>query len=305
MNQTNDPKRTLISVCIATYNRQKLLKNLLNSLLIQKNDGSFNYEIIIVDNNSEGNAKSVVSEFNDNSEIIIKYFIQPVKNISLARNTALENASGELIAFIDDDETADENWLNNLYKCLTRYNADGVFGYVVPRFEEGVSNKYKRRGYYFSEMGESGSNARFFFTTNVLFKYELIKNYKVKFNPDFGITGGEDAEFFGRLKKEGAKFVNCKEAVSYEFIGKERTTMRFFLRRNIRGGQTYARNFVKDANIFQKVKLSMKALLKLLIGIILFIPGLITLSAKIKSITLLGSGIGEILGFIGKPKAIH
>ncbi len=302
---TMNEKRILISVCIATYKREKLLERLLQSLTEQVLEQNIMIEIIVTDNNIEESAKSILRKFISTDKISFKYFIQPIKNISLTRNVCVENATGHYICFIDDDETADKNWIVNLLDCVQKFNADGVFGYVIPRFEEGINDKFKQREFYFSKMSESGSHARFMFTTNALVKSEIIKKNNVLFDPDYGITGGEDANFFGKLKKEGAKFVNCKEAISYEFIGKQRTTIKFFLRRNIRGGQTYSRNFITDAKQFQKVQLFIKSLLKLLIGILLFIPSLVYVKARINSLKLLGSGIGEILGLIGKPKDIH
>lgn len=294
-----------ISICIATYKRDDLLRELLQSLSKIILPDQINIETIIVDNDKDGTAQMVVSEFADEVKLNIRYFIQPIKNISLARNTALQNAGGELIAFIDDDETADEKWLYNLYNCLKNYNSDGVFGLVVPRFEEGINDKFKKRGYFFSNMGVTGSEAKYMFAGSVLFKSELVKKNKIFFDPEYGITGGEDADFFNRLKQRGAKFINCREAISYEFISKYRTTNKFFLIRNIRGGQTYARNFIKyKGEIFIGV-LVPKAFAKLILGIALFFIGIFNTDLKIKSLIYLGSGIGEIRGSLGFYKNIH
>lgn len=296
---------TLISVCIATFKRQLLLEQLLESLsklLIPENT---EIEIIIVDNDKDRSAENVVQKFKTLTNFQVSYFVQPIKNISLTRNKALENAKGNLIAFIDDDETADEKWLYNLYNCLKNYNSDGVFGLVVPRFEEGISDKFKKREYFFSNMAVTGTEAKYMFAGSVLFKSELVKNNKIFFDPEYGITGGEDADFFNRLKQHGVKFINCREAISYEFISKYRTTNKFFLIRNIRGGQTYARNFIKyKGKIFIGV-LVPKAFAKLILGTALFFIGIFSTDLKIKSLIYLGSGIGEIRGSLGLYKNIH
>ncbi len=232
-------EKKLISICVATYKRPELLSELLYSIKNLVVPQNYLLEVIIVDNDKNCSAEPVIIDFRREVNFGLKYFVQPEKNISLTRNVAIEKASGELIAFIDDDETADKRWLVNLYNCLINFNADGVFGLVVPRFDEGISERFKRREYYFSRMDETGSIARYMFTGSVLLKSDLLKKNKIYFDPAYGLTGGEDSDFFNRLKLRGAKFVNCREAISYEFIGKERTKLSFFLKRNMRGGQTY------------------------------------------------------------------
>lgn len=298
-------KEKLISVCIPTFKRQKLLSELLLSLGEIKVPEDYILEIIVVDNDEKESAKQIVEAIKKQIKYQIKYINQPVKNISIARNTALENARGELIAFIDDDETADKYWLSNLIECLNKYNADGVFGLVVPRFEDGIPDRFKKREYYFSEMGESGAEARFMFAGSVLFKAELFKIHKISFDPEYGLTGGEDADFFNRLKIKGAKFLNCKEAVSYEYISKDRTSTGFFLKRFIRGGQTYTRNLIKSGNNSKIFFVSVKSVLKLLIGIFLLLPSIFSNHFRILSMMYIGNGIGELRGFAGNYKNVH
>lgn len=298
-------KEKLISVCIPTFKRQKLLSELLLSLGEIKVPEDYFIEIIVVDNDEKESAKQIVEELKGKLIHQVKYINQPVKNISIARNTALENAAGELIAFIDDDETADKYWLYNLFGCLKKYNADGVFGLVVPRFEEGIPEGFKKREYYFSQMGESGTEARFMFAGSVIFKAELLKVHKILFDPEYGLTGGEDADFFNRLKFKGAKFVNCREAVSYEYISKERTSTGFFLKRFIRGGQTYTRNLIKSGNNSKIFFVSVKSVFKLLIGIFLLFPSIFSTHFRILSMMYIGNGIGELRGLAGNYKNIH
>ena len=92
-------------------------------------------EIIIVDNDPEGSAKDIVNDIKESFKVPILYFDQSIKNISLTRNVAVKNANGDFLLFIDDDEYADSEWVINLYSTLKEYNADGVFGLVIPEFE--------------------------------------------------------------------------------------------------------------------------------------------------------------------------
>ena len=117
------------SICIATYRRPKLLKKLLISLSNQQVPGNWEKEIVIVDNDAYETARPVFKQFANNSQNI-KYFVQPVKNISLTRNEAVKNAGGDYLVFIDDDEHADPNWLKNLIETIENYKADVVIGRI-------------------------------------------------------------------------------------------------------------------------------------------------------------------------------
>ncbi len=131
---TQREKQIVCSVCIATFKRPALLRKLIQSLFDQKKIDDIILEIIIVDNDIEKSAKEIVSEFSDQTSITISYYEQPIQNISLTRNMTLDKSSGEYIAIIDDDETADNYWIRNLIDTIVRFNADAVFGYVIPVF---------------------------------------------------------------------------------------------------------------------------------------------------------------------------
>src|ERR1700676_1418945 len=117
-----------IAVCICTYKRPEYLKRLLDELARQETGGLFTYSIVVVDNDQSESARSVVSGFAASSPIQIKYCIEARQNIALARNKAIENASGDFIACIDDDEFPQQDWLLNMFKTCARYDGAGGLG---------------------------------------------------------------------------------------------------------------------------------------------------------------------------------
>ena len=124
-----------ISVCIYTYTRPQLLAHLLNELQKQTIDQLFTFSIVVVDNDSSHSAQKTVEAFREGSLVPVEYCNEPEQNIALARNRAVQNAKGNLIAFIDDDEFPDAGWLLNFYTALLTYKADAVLGPVKPHFE--------------------------------------------------------------------------------------------------------------------------------------------------------------------------
>ena len=108
---------------------------LLMKLEEQQTGSLFNYSVVIVDNDMAESARQIVELYAAQSKISIEYYVEPEQNIALARNKAVENAKGDFIALIDDDEFPEGDWLLNLFKAFHQYHADAVLGPVKPYFE--------------------------------------------------------------------------------------------------------------------------------------------------------------------------
>ena len=105
-------------------------------LLKQETCGLFEYSIITVYNDDQRSAERTVNEVKAISHVPIVYCNEPRQNIARARNKAVEIATGEFIAFIDDDEFPTKRWLLTLWETLTEHGVDGVLGPVKPHFSE-------------------------------------------------------------------------------------------------------------------------------------------------------------------------
>jgi succinoglycan biosynthesis protein ExoM len=273
---TQGDKENVCSVCIATFKRPDLLRKLIQSLFNQKKLDDIILEIIVVDNDSEKSAKEIVAEFFDTSTITISYYSQPVQNISLTRNMAIDKSSGQYLAIIDDDETADEYWIRNLMDTIVRFNADAVFGYVIPVFDSNVAPWKKQREIYFLPVGKTGDSPSFYYTTNCLLKTHIINKINLRFDPKYGLTGGEDSVFFDLLSKYQAKYIVCREAISYEVVPRYRTELKFICYRYFQKGNNEGR-IINDSqqSKFQKIIKLIKSLLGIgyyTIQSIIFIP---------------------------------
>lgn len=92
-----------ISVIVTTFNRARLLEQAVTSVVCQ----TFrDFEILILDNNSTDETESIVRRFGDRR---LNYIRHAPLNISQARNLGLGKATGEFVAFLDDDDL----WLPN------------------------------------------------------------------------------------------------------------------------------------------------------------------------------------------------
>lgn len=227
------------SVCIATYRRPERLEKLLTSLSDQDVPEDVSLEILVVDNDPGGGAKAVCDGFAGRWPL--RYFVQPVKNISLTRNVAVKHATGMFLLFIDDDEIAHPGWIAALLRAVESFGADGAFGRVIPEFHEKAPGWIRTSAIFNRPCGETGTEAVLPRTGNAIVRAALLKAVHGPFDPAYGVTGGEDTRLFEALKRNGAKFIECREAVVSEFIPPGRATMSWTLLRAYRGGNTYAR----------------------------------------------------------------
>jgi succinoglycan biosynthesis protein ExoM len=266
IKNTEHEKQNICSVCIATFKRPVLLRKLIQSLFDQKNLEDIILEIIVVDNDIEKSAKEIVSEFSNTSSITISYYEQPIQNIALTRNMALDKSSGHYIAILDDDETADNYWIRNLIDTVVRYNADAVFGYVIPVFPHNTPVWIQQREIYFMPMGKTGAPALNYYTTNCMFKASNVKKFNLRFDTEYGLSGGSDRVFFDLLYEYKFKFVVCREAITYETISAYRTKLKSICYRQIQKGNNYGRIIIASGNNkFHKITFSL--LIKSLLGI--------------------------------------
>jgi len=224
-NQTNH-----ISVCICTYKRPGFLKRLLGELADQATGGLFTYSIVVADNDQLQSAKDVLSDVANTSTMPITYYVEPRQSIALARNKAIENATGDFIAFIDDDEFPPKHWLLTLFNACNKYDVDGVLGPVKPHFDEQpptwvVKGKFYERSTYPTGLVIDWRKGR---TGNVLFKKGILAAVEQPFRPEF--RAGSDQDFFRRMIEEGHVFIWCDEAVAYEVVPPIRWKRTFMLR---------------------------------------------------------------------------
>ncbi len=227
-----------ISVCICSYKRPELLRRSLRELSQQQTSSLFTYSVVVADNDAEESGRRVVAEMASSFPTKITYCVEPRRSISHARNKALENATGQAIAFIDDDEFPERMWLHNLYTTMRDHNVAGVLGPVRPFFET-EPPAWVRKG-RFCERPEHPTGFVMDWTGcrtgNVLFKRDIIAGIDPVFLPEFGTAGG-DMNFFWRMIQKGHKFIWCNEAVVHEVVPPSRWRRSFMIKRALlRGG---------------------------------------------------------------------
>lgn len=230
----------VVDVCVATFRRPAMLRMLLAGLQAQQLPPHATARLIIIDNDSEGSARDVVTAAAV-GPLPIVYAIETKQGISHARNHALALSIGTHRAFIDDDEVPTVDWLANLLNVQATAQADAVFGPVLPVLPAEAPAWVAAGGFFDRPRHATGTRLPHGATNNCLMTAEAIDKAGGGFNPEYALTGGEDTEFFLRLRHAGGILVWCDEAVVHETIPSDRARLGWLLRRHFRGGQTFSR----------------------------------------------------------------
>ena len=121
----DDAPRSTVSVVVCTRDRPEQLKRCLDSL--QRTSKKPN-EIIVVDNAPQSEVTHrIVSQFPD-----MQYIREPRPGLDIARNIGIENASGELVAFTDDDAIVHADWVEKICQGFKDPQVMAVTGLVLP-----------------------------------------------------------------------------------------------------------------------------------------------------------------------------
>jgi succinoglycan biosynthesis protein ExoM len=214
----------------------------------------------------------------------------------------VENATGEYLLFIDDDEVASPEWIRRMLKTLEEFEADGAFGPVIPVFDEEIPLWKRHRDLYYSLMQSTGENPVFKWTGNCVLRASLLKNMKEPFDPRYGTTGGEDSHLFERLDRQGARFVYCREALVSEYLSPARTTVSGLFLRGLRYGSAHTRrkiDFAGGTRIGLRMLLVMKALVYGTIGLFFMIACFPSPLRRTKWLMKFASNVGRLMSAIG------
>ena len=173
----------IVSVIIPVYKVEKYLKQCLDSIISQ----SFSdFECILVDDGSPDNCPNICDQYSEKDKRF-RVIHQINKGLSAARNTGIENSSGEWICFIDSDDCIHPDYISILYSTAKKYDADVVSCGHISFFEnDDISEKWESQTSSFVDI-KTGKEVlelhynKGQFSFNVwdkIYKREVIINYR-------------------------------------------------------------------------------------------------------------------------------
>jgi len=248
-----------VTISIATYNRPELLERTLQSCVSQNNPMGLTYEILVTDNHPSGNAEPVVRRFEALGSVPVRYQQDLTRNMSVLRNVGIKAARGAYVAFIDDDEFADPDWLSALMGALRRTGADIAFGPRLAIFASGRPPAYDPKGRYFERVYDFAPDAIVALTAadgrplyglgtgNSISCVRTCMSEAHPFDPAFGDAGGEDIEYFMRQHIRGRAIAWAADARVTEIVPESRTKLAYRLIRARRETQIFVSTYMAHA----------------------------------------------------------
>lgn len=235
-----------ISVLICTRNRASSLRQTLESLFCPANLGSPDWEVVVVDNESDDNTSAVCRDFRERFPRHFRFLGEKKRGHSNALNSAIAAARGEILAFTDDDVQCAPDYLQGIRTVLGQYPADGVQGRVLPEFEGG------RPEWLDSDFGltialRDCSNEVVdlegpLFGCNMIVRGEVFRKIG-GFSPELGPGAaglGADTEITLRMREAGCRLIYAPQIIVWHHLPRERLTKSYFRKRFFTDGCSVA-----------------------------------------------------------------
>lgn len=231
----------LLSVIIPTLNRADYISRLLDSLALLE-PSNFEWEVIVVDNGSIDNTSEVVHQKQLELPIKIRYVLEPRPGLHEGRHRGIKEASGQYIAYLDDDMILAPTWLQGI-KMVYEKKADAVIGRILPRWDGTPPNwlmHMYRTGVLshlgLLDLGKTPMPTDFFFGGNLFIMKKTIISFR-GFHPD-GMPpdmvlyrGDGETGLWMKMRAAGMDLWYEPAALAYHIIPQERMTIEYFCKR--------------------------------------------------------------------------
>ena len=255
-----------LTIAMLTYRRNDYLAQVIPELLAQADDVSdarTTVSVLIVDNDPQAGARAVVEAARaalagEQSQAAepsgaadpaaaaatsrLVYVHEPEPGIVAGRNRALSQARGsDALVFIDDDEIPSPGWLKALVSAWRAQGCAAVTGPTPPVFEVDPSAWVTASGAFDSWEAADGAQVRSADTGNLLLDLAVVEDLGLRFDPRYGLTGGEDSLFTRQLTLAGGVICFAAGAVVTKRVPAARARRTWVLERSLRSGSSWAR----------------------------------------------------------------
>lgn len=210
MNNTNGSTGTpFFSVIIPAYNAAKFIESTLSTVLKQTFK---DYEIVVVDDGSADDTYEVARKYLAGfSEIKSQVVQQENKGVGGARNTAIQHASGEFLAFLDADDIWDERKFERVHATLSKDETIDLLCHDLISIEEDGTHLGNLRAGSYTTFDEFLFKGNLVFTTSTVARRKKVLEVGM-FSEDMNFNSAEDYELWIRLSR------NCKISYLHELL---------------------------------------------------------------------------------------
>ena len=216
-----------VSVVVCTFNGSRTIRECLEGL------GKLryaNFEVIVVDDGSTDGAGEIAREYN------VRVIRTENRGLSSARNTGLSAATGEIVAYLDDDASPDPDWLHYLTDTFRKMNCAGVGGPNIPFANDGrvaacIAHTPGRPTHVLLSDGE----AEHIPGCNMAFRRDCLQAVG-GFDTQFRVAG-DDVDICWRIQQSGGKLGFSPAAIVWHHC---RSTLSAFWKQQVGYGKAEA-----------------------------------------------------------------
>ncbi|MFB6088288.1 MAG: glycosyltransferase family 2 protein [Candidatus Aenigmatarchaeota archaeon] len=176
----------------------------------------------------------------------VNYFVSNKKNLSVQRNLGIKKSEGDVVAFIDDDAVAHENWLKNLVKHYDDREVMCVGGKVIPQFKNEIPDEVKDLdehilfglvGATFIKWEEAGEiRSPLIWGCNISFRKKVFE--EVGYFPENlgrsegNLMGGEETFLQIKIMDKNYKVIYEPDSVVDHYIDEHQLTENYLVKRS-------------------------------------------------------------------------
>ncbi len=239
-----------VVIAIPTYKRPKCLARLLEAIAGLQGDAEIS--VLVADNDAQAHQGfDLCSQLAPAYRWPLRAVIENSRGIAQARNRLAAEAlvgDAQFIAMIDDDEWPAPQWIDAFLKAQRATEADVLQGSILF-----VSNAAGPKPVP-DIRHPTGPIGMLEGAGNLLIRRRVLEETKAPwFDPDFALTGGEDRDFFMRLKFRGYRFAWADEARAFGEVAEIRQDLGWVLRRAYSNGNSDMRVLIKHGPGFSLI----------------------------------------------------
>ena len=236
------PDRPSVVVAMLTYRRPDDLPEALPAVLAELDAVDAHASILIIDNDPAASAMPLATRYTSDP---VRFVHEPTPGIAAARNRALDETRGDaVIVFIDDDERPEAGWLASLLATWRATGAAAVVGPVVSTYAHEPEPWLVEGGFFRRRRLPTGTDVDVAATNNLLLDRAQVERLSVRFDTQFGASGGSDTLFTRQIHQRGGRLVWCAEAMVVDVVPASRLTRRWVLQRALRTGNSWSRTSI-------------------------------------------------------------
>lgn len=258
-----------VTVIICTYNRDHILSETLPSILKQ-NTASNKYTVLVVDNNSTDNTKTIVKDLS-NKHNNLDYIFEMNQGSSFARNTGYQKAKTDWVIFLDDDAKVPESFIETAIDIINSNNSDCFGGIYFPWYKydkpKWFKDKYASTAILFEN--ECVAPQHTYISAGIMAIKKDVLESVGGFSTELGPRGlkmsyGEETNLHDKLLKNGNSVRMEPNWYMYHLVDQNKYRLKWFIDNGAAIGRDYWSIYEDQPNFKKLLKFSFHSIRNIL-----------------------------------------